>query len=40
MPMHRNRTLNGGLNILISTAMISLAIGLRWHVLDLEWPIP
>jgi hypothetical protein len=36
--IQRNRTLQGGLNILIATAMISLAIGLRWHVLVLEWP--
>jgi hypothetical protein len=37
-PIQRSRTLRGGLYILIATAMISLAIGLRWHVLVLEWP--
>ncbi len=38
--IHRNRTLRGGFAILASTALITLSIGLRWHVLVLEWPTP
>lgn len=38
--LHRIRTLRGGLVILASTAMMTLAIGIRWNVLILEWPAP